>query len=142
MSKSVLPMFSSRNLMISVLIFRSLNHFGPLFACTVRECSKLIILCITVQVPWHHRLKRLSIIHCTFFPPLLQIDHCLVGFLFGLSILTCVSDFVPIPCCFVYCHFIVQSEVWVGYNSSFFFYLKSSLAFWGLFKLYINFRII
>ena len=39
MSKSVVPMFSSRSFMVSDLTFRSLIHFEFIFAYGVRECS-------------------------------------------------------------------------------------------------------
>ena len=39
MSKSVLPMFSSRNFIVSSLTFRSLTHFAFIFVCSVKECS-------------------------------------------------------------------------------------------------------
>ena len=39
MSKSVLPMFSSRSLVVSGLTFRSLIHFEFIFVYGVRKCS-------------------------------------------------------------------------------------------------------
>ena len=42
MSKSVLPMFSSRSFIVSGLTFRSLIHFEFIFVYDVRECSDLI----------------------------------------------------------------------------------------------------
>ena len=44
MSKSVLPMFSSRSFMVSGLQFSSLIHFEFIFVYSVRECSNLILL--------------------------------------------------------------------------------------------------
>ena len=38
MSKSVLPLFSSKNFMVSGLIFRCLIHFELIFLCGVKEC--------------------------------------------------------------------------------------------------------
>ena len=40
MSKSVLPMFSSKSFIVSGLTFRSLIHFEFIFVYGVRECSK------------------------------------------------------------------------------------------------------
>ena len=42
MSKSVLPMISSRNFMVSGLTFRSSIHFEFIFVYGVRECSNFI----------------------------------------------------------------------------------------------------
>ena len=44
MSESVLPMFSSRILMVSYLIFKSLSHFEVIFVHGVRVCSGFIDL--------------------------------------------------------------------------------------------------
>ena len=66
MSKSVLPMFSSRSLKVSVLTFRSLIYFEFIFIDGVRECSNFIILHVAVQFSQHHLLKRLSFLYCIF----------------------------------------------------------------------------
>ena len=73
MSKSVLPMFSSKSFIVSSLTFRSLIHFEFIFVYGVRECSNLILLHVAVQFSQHHLLKRLSFLHCIFLPPLSQI---------------------------------------------------------------------
>ena len=73
MSKSVLPMFSSKSFIVSSLTFRSLIHFEFIFVYGVRECSNLILLHVAVQFSQHHLLKRLSFLHCIFLPPLLKI---------------------------------------------------------------------
>ena len=70
MSKSVLPMFSSRTFMVSGLVVRSLIHFEFIFVYGVRKCSSFIILRVAVQVSEHHLLKGLSFLHCIFLPPL------------------------------------------------------------------------
>ena len=44
MSVSFLPMFTSRNLMVSGLTFRSLIHLEFIFVYGVRKCSHLIVL--------------------------------------------------------------------------------------------------
>ena len=49
MSENVLPMFSSRSLMVSCLIFKSLSHFEFIFVCGVRVCSCFIDLHVAVQ---------------------------------------------------------------------------------------------
>ena len=62
-SKTVLPVFSSRILMDSCLIFRSFIHFEFIFVYGIREWSSFILLHVVVQFSQRHLLKRLS-----FFP--------------------------------------------------------------------------
>ena len=49
MSKSILLMFSSMNFIIIGLPLICLIHFEFIFVCAVRECSELILLCVSVQ---------------------------------------------------------------------------------------------
>ena len=49
MSKNVLPMLSSRNLIISSLAFRSLIYFKFIFIYDIKECSNFILLYVAVQ---------------------------------------------------------------------------------------------
>ena len=42
MSENVLPMFSSRSLMVSCLIFKSLSHFEFISVYGVRKCSFIL----------------------------------------------------------------------------------------------------
>ena len=51
MSKSVLPMFSSKSYMVSGLTFRSLIHFEFIFVYGVREYSNFILSHVVVQFP-------------------------------------------------------------------------------------------
>ena len=74
MSKSVLPMFSSRSFIVSSLIFRSLIHFEFIFVYTIREWSSFILLLVAIQFSHHHLLKRLSFLHYTFLLPVSQIN--------------------------------------------------------------------
>uniref|UniRef100_A0A8C4KWJ5 Uncharacterized protein n=1 Tax=Equus asinus TaxID=9793 RepID=A0A8C4KWJ5_EQUAS len=74
MSKSVLPMFSSRSFMVSGLTFKSLIHFELIFVHGVREWSTFILLHVAVQFSQHHLLKRLSFLHCMLLAPLLNIS--------------------------------------------------------------------
>ena len=64
MSKSVLPMFSSRSFIVSSLTFKSLIHFEFIFVYGVRECSNFILLHVAVQFSQHHLLEE------TVFSPL------------------------------------------------------------------------
>ena len=87
MSESVLPMFYSRSFIVSGLTFRSLIHFEFIFVYGVRKCSSFILLQVVDQISQHHLLKRLSLIHCIFLPPLSKIRCPYVhGFISGLSI--------------------------------------------------------
>ena len=74
MSENVLPMFSSRSLMVSYLMFKSLSHFEFIFVHGVRGCSTFIDLHATVQFSQHHLLKRLSFYHFIFLPHLSKIN--------------------------------------------------------------------
>ena len=64
MSLSVLPMFSSKSLIVSGLAFGSVIHFQFIFVYGIRKCSNLILLHVAVQFSHHHLLKRLSLPHC------------------------------------------------------------------------------
>ena len=72
-SNSVLPIFSSKNFIVSSLIFKSLIHFEFIFVYGVRKFSNFILLHIAIQFSQHHLLKRRSFLHCIFLPPLLKI---------------------------------------------------------------------
>ena len=73
MSESVLPVFSSKSFIVSGLMFRSLIHFEFIFVYDVRKCPSFILLQVVDQFSQHHLLKRLSLIHCIFLPPLSKI---------------------------------------------------------------------
>ena len=49
--KRVLPMFSSRSLIVSGLTFRSLIHFEFIFEYGVRECFNYILLQVVSSFP-------------------------------------------------------------------------------------------
>ena len=65
MSKSILPVLSSRSFRVSGLTFSSLIHFF-IFVYDFRECSNFIILYVIVQFSQHHLLKRLSFLYLMF----------------------------------------------------------------------------
>ena len=67
------PVFSSKSFTVSGLTFRSLIHFEFIFVYGVRKYSDFILLHVAVQFPQHHLLKRLSLPHCIFLPPLQKI---------------------------------------------------------------------
>ena len=70
MSESVWTMFSSKSLIVSGLISRSLIHFEFISVYGVRECSHFILFHVAVQFSQHHLLNRLSFLYCIFLPPL------------------------------------------------------------------------
>ena len=70
MSENVLPVFSTKNFIVSGFTFRSLIHFEFILVCGVRECSDYVLLHVTVQFSQHHVLKRLSFLHSIFLPTL------------------------------------------------------------------------
>ena len=87
MSLNVLPMFSSKNFIVSSFTFKSLIHFEFIFLYHVMKCSNFILLHV-FQFSQHHLLKRLSLSYCIFLPPLSKIRYPQVhGFISGLSIL-------------------------------------------------------
>ena len=70
MSENVWPMFSSRSLIVSGLISRSLIHLEFIFVYGVRECSNFILFHVAVKFSQHHLLNKLSFLHCMFLPTL------------------------------------------------------------------------
>src|SRR5574341_724358 len=73
MSESVLSIFSSKSFIVSGLMFRYLIHFEFIFVYAVRNSSSFILLPVVDQISQPHLLKRLSLIHCIFLPPLSKI---------------------------------------------------------------------
>ena len=75
MSLSVLHVRSSKSFIISGLTSRSLIHSEFIFVYGVRKCSNFFLLHVVVQFSQHHLLKRLSLPHCIFLPPLSKIRY-------------------------------------------------------------------
>ena len=134
MSENVLPMFSPRSFMMSCLIFKASSHFESMFVYGVRECSNFIDLHEAVQLSQHLLLKRLSFLHCIFLPLLLTLNwpkmHVYFWAIFSVPLIY-IFVFVPIPCCFDYCIFVVVCGGWKG--PDLFFFLRIALAVLGLF---------
>ena len=65
MSRSLLPMFSSKSFIVSGLTFKSLIHFEFIFVYGVRKCSNFILLYVAVQFSQHP-----SLIEEAIFSPL------------------------------------------------------------------------
>ena len=113
-SKSVLPVFSSKSFLVSGLTLRSLIHFEFIFVYGVRKSFHFIILQVVDQFPQHHLLKRLSCLHCIFLPLLSKIRCPYVcGFIWAFYFvpLIYISVFVPVPYCLDDCGFVVEPEV-------------------------------
>ena len=146
MSLNVLPMFSSKRCIISGLTFRSLIYFEFIFVYGVRKCSNFILLHVVVQFSQHHLLKRLSLIHCIFLPPLSKIRYPQVcGFISGLSILFHWSIFM-----FLCQYHTILMTVALQYSLKSgrlispapFFFLKTALATQGLLCFHMNYEIL
>ena len=71
----VLPVLSPKSFIVSGLAFRPLMHFEFIFVYGVRKCSNFTLLHVAVQFSQHHLLKRLSLPHCIFLPPLSKIRY-------------------------------------------------------------------
>lgn len=66
MSKDILPIFSSRSLMVSGFTFRSLIHFQSFCVYGVRKRSIIRRLHAAVLFSQNHTLKRLSLLQCIY----------------------------------------------------------------------------
>ena len=102
MSKRVLPI-----LCCHVLTFRSLHQFEFIFLYGVRECPNFIVLHVALWLSQDHLLKDylFSIVYSYLLYHRLTVICGFISGLFGPVVY--VSFFVPIPCCFDYCSFIV-----------------------------------
>ena len=142
MLSSILPMFSSKSFIVSGFTFMFLIHFEFIFVYGVRKWSNFILLNVAVQFSQHRLLKRLSLPHCIFLPPLSKISYPQVhGFVSWLSILFHWSIFL-----FLYQYHTVLMTVGLQYNlkpgrlipPAPFFFLKTALAIQGLLYFHIN----
>ena len=72
-SETFLPIFSSRTLMVSRLIFKSFIHLEFIFVYGARVS---FFLHVTVQISQHHLLKRLFLLYFMLLPSCqILIDH-------------------------------------------------------------------
>ena len=133
-------MLSSKSFTVYGLSFRSLIHFEFIFLYGVRKCSNFILLHVAVQFSQHHLLKRLSLPHCIFLPPLSKIRYPQIhGFISGLSILFHWSTLL-----FLCQYHTVLMTVALQYNLKSgrlippFFFLRTALAIQGLLCSHIN----
>ena len=142
MSLSILPLLSSKSFILSGLTFKSLIHFEFLFVYDVKKCSNFLLLHVALQFSQHHLLKRLSLRHCIFLPPLSKIRCPQVhGFISGLSNLFHCTIFL------FWCQYhTVLMTVALQYNwksgslilPAPFFFLKTALAIRGLLCFHMN----
>ena len=130
MSKSILPVFSSRRFKASDLSLKSLIHFEFIFVCNVRKQSSLILLhqnCAVFPKPLIEETTPYQI----FLHPLLQINcPCKCEFISGLSHsvpLTYISVSLSVSHCLDDCILIGQSEIRECDTSNFASFLR---LFW------------
>ena len=137
MSKSVLPMFSSKSLIVSGLTLRFLIHFEFIFVYGVRDCSNFILLHVPVLFSQHHLLKRLSFLHCICLTSFIKdkVTICAWVYLWAFYPvpLIYISVLVPVPNCLDYCSFVVQSEVREPDSSSSIFRSQDCFGYSGSF---------
>ena len=98
MSESVLPMFSSRSLIVSGLTFRSLIHLEFIFVYGVRKCSSFILLQVVDQFSQIVKDK-------------VSIGAWIYLWAFYFVPMIYISVFVPVPYCLDDCGFVVEPEV-------------------------------
>ena len=96
------------------LEFFSKIHFQFIFVYGIREYSNFSLLHVAVQFSQHHLLKRLfSSLYtlASFVKDKLLIGVWVYFWTFQAVPLIYISGFMPTPCCFDDCSFVVQSEV-------------------------------
>ena len=102
MTKSVLPIFSSKNFIVSGFTFRSLTHFEFIFVYRVRECSSFILL------------------HAGF-PSTTFWEHCLFSILY--SCLSC-HRLIDQKCTGLFLSYVICCiELWI-------WFCASTIQFW------------
>ena len=125
MSKIIVPMFCSRIFIVSCLTLKSLICCEFDFVYGVRKSSTLILVYADTQCSQHQLFKRLSFPHCIFLYMLSQMNcPYRYGFISGLSSFIYLSIFLPIPCYFDYCNFVVYFEIKEFSIFCFTFFLK------------------
>ena len=107
MSKSVLPMFSSKSYLVSSLTLKSLIHFEFIFVCSMRKCSTFILCMSSCPSTTYWRYSLLPIVHFCLLCHRLTGHMCGVHFWTLQSLLMMyASIFVPASCCFDDCRFV------------------------------------
>ena len=136
MSKSVLPMFSSKSFIVSGLTFRSLIHFEFIL------CMVLGSVLISFFYIWLSRFPSTTIEETVFSPLYILssfvIDQLTIGawvylWAFYPVPLIYMPVFVPLPYCLDYYSFVVQSEVRESDSSSSIFFPQDCFGYSGSF---------
>ena len=114
-------MFCLCSLIVSCLIFKSLSHFEFIFVYGVCVLTSLIYIHLS---NFSNSICRRGCLFSIVYSCLLcqrLIEHSVCVYFWALYSVPLIhmSVFVPIPCCFDYCSFVVLSEVWEGYASYF-----------------------
>ena len=134
-SWGLLPVFSSRILMASCLIFRSFIHFEFIFVHGVRKGSSFILLHVTVQFSQHHLLKN----YLYFIGYSFLLCQRWVGLMFVspfLGSLFCSIDLsvpVPVPYSLNDYSFVIQLEIWNTDVSALCVFFQDSFGYSGSF---------
>ena len=112
----------------------------------IRKCSSFILLRVVDRFSQHHLLKRLSLIHCIFLPPLSKIMVSISAWIYLWAFyfvpLIYISVFVPVPHCFDDCSFVVEPEIRQVIPPVPFFFLNMALAIRGFLYFHTNCEII
>ena len=126
--------------MASSLIFRSLIHSQFIFVCRMWKFSNLFLLHVAVQFSHHHYFPLYILV--SFVVDYLTIGVWINFWVLCPVLLIYVSVFVPVPCCFDDCSFVVQSEVREVMPSCFVLFSQGCFGKIGTSWLHINFRIV
>ena len=119
----------------------SLIHFKLIFASGVRYELSSILLNVNMQSSQHHWLKRLSFHHGAFLAPLSDISWphklgCILGSqCSSIHLFLCQYYNILVTIAFYY---ILKSGTEI--LPALVFFLRISLATWGLWSFHINFR--
>ena len=134
MSKSILPIFSSRSSLVLALSFNYLIHFEFVFVYDVRKQYSLILLHVAVQFSQPHLLKRLYFPQVIFLPPCSRlIDHVSMDINLG-------SLFYSIDLFLCQCHtYYLKSRSLI---TQVFVLSQDCLAIWSLLCFHKKFRLL
>ena len=130
--------------MVSCHIFKSLNHLNNFFCILCEEHSNFIDFHVAIQLShttcWRDCL--FSIVYSCLFCQRLTDYRC-VGLFLG-SLFCSIDLYVCLyanTTLFYYCSFVVLSDVWEGFISSFvLFFLRIALTLLSLSWFHMNFR--
>jgi len=134
MSENALPMFSSRSFTVSYLSHQTIPC---LFLCMVWGCilTSLIYMWLS-SIPsttcWRDFFLH-CISSCLCCWRLIYHKYQFYFWAFYSVLLIHMSVSVPISCCFDYCSFVVLSEAWESYASSFVLFPQSCFGNSGSF---------